>query len=94
VISMKKRLLPISLVLGFSILASVFCLKMYTSDLLGLEFMLDGKCSVAPHSMAYTGTGISAFFILPLFGLFRLINSYPIQEGFALSLFRPPVFHA
>lgn len=91
---MKKKLLPISLVLGFSILTSAFYIQMYTPDLLGLESVLDGKCSVTPHSMAYTGTGISALFILPLFGLFRLINSYPIQEGFALSLFRPPVFHA
>jgi hypothetical protein len=89
---MRKKALFISLIMGFTVFFSALCPQLCSSDLLGLDFMQDGRCSISAHSFAYIGAILITFFLLPLIGVFLFKNTTFIPKEFVLSLFRPPRF--
>jgi hypothetical protein len=94
VVFMKRKSIVILVALGFTLFFGTLGPQMCPSDLLGLEFMLDGKCPVASHTIGFAGTGVLILFFLPLFGLLQPTNFTLFPEGFGLPLFRPPRFKA
>ena len=87
---MRKKALPISLVLGFAVFFSALCPQLCSSDLLDFDFTQDEGCSMSSHFPAYIGASLSTSFLLPLIGVFLFKNTTFIPEEFVLSLFRPP----
>jgi len=70
---MRKKTFFISLSLGFVLFFSALCPQFCPSDLLGLDFMQDGKCSMSPHPFACIGAILSTLFILPGSGVIMYI---------------------
>ena len=87
---MRKKALFICLMLGFAVIFNVLCPQFCSSDLLGLDFMQDGRCSMSSDSPAYIWGSLSTFFMLPMIGVFFFKNTTLIPKEFFSSLFRPP----
>jgi hypothetical protein len=81
---MKRKSIVILAALGFTLFFGTLAPQICPSDLLGLDFMLDGKCAFAAHTIGFAGTGLLNLFSLPLFGLLRPTNFTFLPEGFGL----------
>lgn len=90
VITMKRKLILISLVLGFSLFYSAICPQLCPSDQHTFGFVSNANCLFFVITIA----SLSILSSLVLIGLisFNNINSTP--EEFIPSLFRPPRFHS
>lgn len=86
VITMKLKLLLISLVLGFSIFYSAICPQLCPSDQDSLGFVLNANCLILVFIMA----GLSMLSSLLLIGLITFKNIHSTHKEFLPSLFRPP----
>jgi hypothetical protein len=91
---MKKKTLLIFVVLIFSILFNAVGAQLCPPEQRGLDFIHSGHCPILTLSFLFMGTGLFLFFLLPLIGLYFVKHRVPIPDGFRLSLFRPPRFHA
>ena len=69
-------------------LCSIYCIA---SDF-DLDSALDGSCPFAFHFFFQVTIAVSAFFMLPLAGLFRVKDRQFIPSGVYWPLFRPPRF--
>jgi hypothetical protein len=91
---MRKKALLISLMLGFAVFFSAVCPQLCSSDLLGLDSMQHGNCTLSSQSFGYTGTDLLTLFLLPMIGLFPSNNFTFTPGDFVLSCFRPPRFQS
>jgi hypothetical protein len=91
---MRKKALLISLILGFAVFFSALCPQLCSSDLLGLDSMQHGNCTISSQSFGYMGMGLLTLFILPMIGLFPANNFAFTPGDFVLSYFRPPRFQS
>jgi hypothetical protein len=69
-------------------LCSSYCVS---SDL-DLDSPVDGSCPFSYHSFVQIAIVLSAFFVLPLAGLFLVRDRQFIPPGVYLPLFKPPRF--
>ena len=78
------------LVSGLPVIA--LCSSYCFSGALGVDSPVDGSCPFSFHSFVQLVIGGSAFFVLPLAGLFHVRDSQFIPAGVYWSLFKPPRF--
>ncbi len=92
----KKRQLLIPWIGSLALIVSliVICAALCPSDSYGPEFPMNADCTFSSHAFVQAGIGLSVLFILSLQGLFLIINRSIILDGFYMSPFRPPRFHA
>jgi hypothetical protein len=91
----KKKQFLLLCILGsmaFIVSVVVICANLCPSDSDGPEFQVSADCSFTSHAFLQAGIGLSALLIIPLSGLFLIMNRSTISDGFYLSLFRPPRF--
>ena len=72
----------------------VICASLCPSDSYGSEFPVNADCTFTSHVFVQAGIGLSFFFIIPLIGLLPIVNRSVILDGFYMSPFKPPQFHA
>ena len=91
----KRRLLLLLIgSMAFIVSFVVICAAIYPSGSYGPEFPANTDCSFTSHAFAHIGIGLSVLFILSLLGSFLIINRSIILDGFYMSPFKPPRFHA
>jgi hypothetical protein len=88
---MKKVCILIA-VLSIVVLFNVVCPQL-AIDHHGVEFHPEGNCTFLSHSFIHMGTGLSFPTALPLIGLFLLLVTTFLLEGFVSGPFKPPRFH-
>ena len=88
VITMKRKLILITLVLGFSIFYGAICPQLCPSDQDNLGFILNANCLLFVSILA----GFSILSSLLLIGNIPFKNISSTPEEFIPSLFRPPRF--
>jgi hypothetical protein len=93
---MKKRpflvILMVFLILG--VLYVAMCSHLCPSGTHATRFLQHLNCTVQSHSFTYNGTGLSVLFVLPLIGLFFLMNITFFPQELILSPFKPPQFQS
>jgi hypothetical protein len=89
---MKKICILIA-VLSIVILFNVVCPQL-AIDSHGIEFHPEGNCTFISHSIIHMGIGLSSPATLPLIGLFLLLVTTFLLEGFVSGPFKPPRFHS
>ncbi|MCG6971876.1 MAG: hypothetical protein LJE66_01900 [Desulfobacterales bacterium] len=92
----SKKLIVLSLMgmLAFSVLFTPVCSTMCAVTLNVAGEIGSTSCNISSHFLVQSGVGPSDHFILILIGLFFFIGVYFIPDGFVLSPYRPPRFHA
>ncbi len=93
-ISMRKRRLAFVILAGIFCAVTLFigyCYHLCPSTSPG--FLQHPTCSLLSHSFSHSPAWLSPLFILPLMGLFLLINYTSIPEGFFLPPLKPPRFY-
>jgi hypothetical protein len=92
----KKRqlLMPWIGSLALIVFFIVICAALCPSDSYGPEFPVNADCTFTSHVFVQVGIGLSALYILSLLGLFLIVNRSIILDGFYMSPFKPPRFHA
>ena len=80
--------------LAFSVLFTPVCSTMCSVTLNVVGEIGSTSCNTSSHYFFQSGVGPSGHFMLILIGLFFFIGVYFIPDGFVLSPYRPPRFHA
>lgn len=94
---MQKR--PFLVIILLAILASgiisiALCSHLCPSGSHGFDFHQHGRCSVQSHSFTNVGMGLPLLFVLPLMGLFLLLDVIFSPQELILLPFKPPRFNS
>ena len=91
----KRQMLNFSIgSMVFIVSLVVVCAAICPTDSFGSQFPASTDCTFTSHTVVTIGNEQSAFFILLFLGLFLAFNKSIISDGFFLSPYRPPRFHA
>jgi hypothetical protein len=92
---LTKKNLSLLVIIGIlvsGIPVSTLCSSYCVSNNLDLDSPMDGSCPFSYHSFFQIAIVLSAFFVLPLAGLFLVRDRQLLPPGVYLPLFKPPRF--
>ena len=93
--NLTKKNLSLLVIIGIlvsGIPVSTLCSSYCVSNNLDLDSPMDGSCPFSYHSFFQIAIVLSAFFVLPLAGLFLVRDRQLLPPGVYLPLFKPPRF--